>query len=90
MTTTEILDEIKKLSVPERKEIKDLLDAEIINDNSPVDDENEPLNIRLQKKLFAAGLLREIKTSPRGRIGDFEAIKIEGEPVSEQIIRERR
>ena len=47
---------------------------------------------QLQRRLFAAGLLSEIKppiTDPapwKGR----EAVPIEGEPLSETVIRERR
>jgi putative addiction module CopG family antidote len=46
----------------------------------------------LQRRLFEAGLLSKIKPSVRVNTGteQFTPIKIEGEPLSETIIRERR
>ncbi len=75
MTPQEIIKEIYKLPPTERKEILDSLESE---------------DLRVQKSLFEAGLLREIKPPRQRRIGDFPAVKIEGEPISETIIRERR
>ena len=82
MTSTEILNEINKLPDSERQKVIDSLK------NSET--EEESIDLRLQKALYEDGLLREIKPRRQRRIGDFPAIKIEGEPVSEMIIRERR
>ena len=82
MTSTEILNEINKLPDSERQKVIDSLK------NSET--EEESIDLRLQKMLYEDGLLREIKPRRQRRIGDFPAIKIEGEPVSEMIIRERR
>ena len=82
MTSTEILNEINKLPDSERQKVIDSLK------NSET--EEESIDLRLQKMLYEDGLLREIKPHRQRRIGDFPAIKIEGEPVSEMIIRERR
>lgn len=83
MTPQEILKEINNLPPTEQKEVFDSL-----RENSIGMAESEDL--RVQKSLFEAGLLREIKPPRQNRIGDFPAIKVEGEPVSETIIRERR
>jgi hypothetical protein len=80
MTSTEILNEIRKL--PENEQQKII--------NSLTDEVEDSIDIRLQQSLYEDGLLREIKPPRRNRIGDFPAIKIEGEPLSETIIRERR
>ena len=52
--------------------------------------EAETEDLRIQKALFDAGLLREIRTNRSGKVADFKPIEIEGEPLSETIIRERR
>lgn len=83
MTPQEIIKEIYKLPPTAKKEVLDLLIE------NPNEDENSE-DLRLQKLLFDEGLLREIKPPRQRRIGDFSAIKIEGEPISETIIRERR
>lgn len=82
MTPQEILTEIYKLPPVERKEIL----------NSLTEDCDEPENddLRLQKALFDAGLLHEIKPPRKSGMGDFKAIKIKGKPLSETIIEERR
>lgn len=82
MTPQEIIKEIHKLPPTERKEILDTLSQELT--------ENEAEDLRVQTALFEAGLLREIKSPRRRKIGDFKPIEIEGEPLSETIIRERR
>ncbi len=83
MTPQEIINEIYKLPPPEQKELFDSL-------TKKSDDLTESEDFQIQKTLFEAGLLREIKPPRQRRIGDFPAIKIEGEPLSETIIRERR
>ena len=82
MTPQEILNEIHKLPPVERKEVFDTLAEEIT--------EVETEDLLIQKALFDAGLLREIRTSRSGRVAEFKPIEIEGEPISETIIRERR
>ena len=83
MTPQEILSEIYKLPPPKQKEVFDSLAKK---PNETIESED----LQIQKSLLKAGLLREIKPPRQRRIGDFPAIKIEGEPISETIIRERR
>jgi hypothetical protein len=80
MTPTEILNEINKLPTAERQQIVDSL----------TEKEEESIDLRLQKSLYEDGLLREIRTTKSNKVADFKPIKIEGEPLSETIIRERR
>lgn len=82
MTPQEIIKEIQKLPTAGRKEVLDSL----------AEDLNETVNedLRLQKALFEAGLLREIRPARSNKVADFNPIEIEGEPISETIIRERR
>ena len=81
MTPQEIINEIRKLPPVEREEILDSLSEE--------SNEGETEDLRIQKALFDAGLLREIKSPRRRGMGDFKAIKIEGKPLSETIIEDR-
>jgi Arc/MetJ-type ribon-helix-helix transcriptional regulator len=60
---------------------------------TPMDDERKELSRdELQRRLFEAGLLSEIKP-PITDLTPYEnrqAISIQGEPISETVIRERR
>ena len=82
MTPQEIIKEIYKLPLSEQNEVVETLTK------NPKIEESEDL--RIQKLLFEAGLLEEIKPRRQSRIGDFPAIEINGESISETIIRERR
>jgi len=83
MTTTEILNEIYRLPLSERTNIKKKLleKTEMMNEVSKQD---------LWRKLFEAGLITHIPSGISDEEDDFEPIEIEGEPISETIIRERR
>lgn len=80
MTTTEILNEIKKLPSSEQANIKKYL----------LDKGDENLDDNLWKKLFNEGLITHIPSEITDEDDDFEPIEIEGEPISETIIKERR
>lgn len=80
MTTTEILKEIKNLPLTERQKIKENL----------LDKTNNDLDDNVWKKLFDEGLITHIPSEITDEEDDFEPIEIEGEPISETIIRERR
>jgi hypothetical protein len=82
MTPQELLNEFYKMPPVEQKEVLDALPESL--------SEAEAEDLRVQTALFEAGLLREIKSPRRRRMGDFEAIKIEGKPLSETIIEDRR
>ncbi len=82
MIPQEFLNEFYKMPPVERKEVLDSLSEDL--------SEAETEDLRLQKALFDAGLLREIKSPRRRRLGDFKAINIKGKPISETIIENRR
>jgi hypothetical protein len=50
----------------------------------------ERQDMELQQKLLAQGLLREIKPLANRRLAPFNPIQVEGEPISQMILRERR
>jgi len=84
MTTTEILNEIRKLPTTEQTNIK----RSLLEDTEATGETSER---NLWRKLFEEGLITHI---PNGNANeendDFEPIEIQGEPISETIIRERR
>ena len=87
MTTTEILNEIYKLPLTKRNEIKIRLleDTKTETQSYPPISEEEFL-----QKLLADGFISEIPEGMTDEEDDFEPVEFEGEPVSETIIRERR
>ena len=79
----QVLRDIEELTDEERQQVHEALDRLLYPPLEPTP---------LQRKLLEAGLIDQIG-DPRKRaahIRSFEPIKLEGEPVSEQIIRERR
>ena len=82
MTPQKIINEIFKLPLPEKKEVLDLLSEEF---SKAEQDERQ-----LQENLLAKGLVHSVRPPRRKKIGDFAAILIEGKPISETIIEERR
>ncbi|MBA3632908.1 MAG: hypothetical protein H0W58_08900 [Acidobacteria bacterium] len=87
MTPQEILNEIYKLPLPEQKQIADsvLKNRAENNYSKPKMTEEEFLQY-----LLAKGVISEIPEGITDEEDDFEPLEIEGEPLSETIIRERR
>ena len=83
MNTQEIISEIQKLPFAERKKILSSLQDESVETMS----EEE-----VQKILFTEGVIGNLPdlSAYTDDDDDFEPIEIEGEPVSETIIKERR
>ncbi len=87
MTTTEILNEIYRLPISQRKEIKEKL-AKDLKDDAPETPQISEEDFLQQ--LLAEGIISHIPEGITDEEDDFEPIEIEGEPISETIIRERR
>ena len=88
MNVADVLDEIKKLSASEKQQVIDAL-LEPETDRPKSDDEKRA---ELHRRLQAKGMLTRLPTR-RGRpveLRDFQPITVEGKPVSETIIEERR
>lgn len=87
MTPQEIIKEIYKLPLPQQEEI-----AETVLKNRGMDEKPKPQITEEQfvQHLFEKGLITHIPEGMTDEDDDFEPIEIEGEPLSEQIIRERR
>lgn len=86
MTPTEILNEISKLPVPERRNIFERLDDDLRRENAVSPEE---LGEReFERTLLAEGVIRAI---PSGWNDDdyFEPVEISGKPLSETIVEDR-
>ena len=87
MTPQEILNEIYRLPLPEQEQI-----AESVLKNRVEDDSSKPkvTEEEFLQYLLAKGVISEIPEGITDEEDNFEPIEIEGEPLSETIIRERR
>lgn len=81
MTPQEIIKEIYKLPPLEQTEIK----KSLLENDKPQMTEEE-----FAEYLLAKGVIRKIPKGITEEEDDFEPIEVEGEPLSETIIRERR
>ncbi len=84
MTATEILNEIYRLPLAEQKKIKQNLFEKTENETV------ESPGRELWRKLYDEGVITHIPSGVSDEDDDFEPVEIEGEPISETIIRERR
>ena len=85
MSATEILNEIYRLPLSERKKVKQTLleESDTGNQKAPKVTQNE-----FDRMLFNDGLLVNFPNEADDE--DFEPIEIVGKPISETIIEERR
>ncbi len=89
MTPQEIIKEIHKLPLPEQAEIKRNL-LENLNINGSVEQKPQVTEEDFLQYLLAKGVISEIPEGITDEEDDFDPVEIEGEPLSETIIRERR
>lgn len=88
MTTLEkILETVKSLTPEEKAKVREVLD-DVFPPEKPTISREE-----YEKYLLAKGVISHIPTRTGKRpkeLKDFKPIEVEGEPISETIIRERR
>ncbi len=85
MNTIEILGEIKKLPVVEKRNLFKKLRDELHNDSYSIEEVREQ---EFEQMLLAEGIIKQIP--PRWNDDDdFEPVKITGKPLSETIIEDR-
>ena len=94
MTPTEVLKEIQKLSLNEALEVANRLNDYLRNNGRTklADENSELLEDEFERYLLAKGTASHIATRDEDddEFDAFEMIEVEGEPLSEVIIRERR
>jgi hypothetical protein len=94
MTPTEVLSEIQKLPLSDARQVaKQLTDyLREQEQRSEADEEMERREDEFERYLLAKGVVSHIATRDETdeEFDAFEMIEVEGEPLSETIIRERR
>lgn len=89
MTHEQVIQMIEQLSDDEQKKVADWLEKRKPVTAEQVSDESE-LEQKFLARLLEKGLISEIPPRWDDDDDDFEPIEVEGEPLSEMIIRERR
>jgi hypothetical protein len=82
-----VIAEIKSLAPEEQIKVRELLDSILPPKKNP------PTREEYEQYLLAKGVISHIPTRTGKRseeLKDFKPIEVEGEPLSEMIIRERR
>ena len=90
MSTQELLAEIKKLSLEERRQLLEALSRSLDEEVKAAAPDEERLEVELLQKMLAEGLISHIPEGISDEDDDFEPIEVMGKPVSETIIEERR
>ena len=94
MTPTEVLSEIQKLPLNDVRRVADQLTDYLREQEQtqPSDEESERLEDEFERYLLAKGVASHVATRDETdeEFDAFEMIEVEGEPLSETIIRERR
>ena len=83
-----VIQTIQQLSASEQNKVLQWLE-----ENKPSADKKlseAEIESEVDRKLLARGIIKEIPVGLTDEEDDFEPIEIEGEPLSETIIRERR
>ena len=94
MTPTEVLSEIQKLPLSEARQVANQLTNYLRQkeQGTETDEETERREDEFERYLLAKGVASHIATRDETdeEFDAFEMIDVEGEPLSETIIRERR
>ena len=94
MTPTEVLSEIQKLPLRDARQVANQLTNYLREKElrSEIDEEMERREDEFERYLLAKGVASHIATRDETdeEFDAFEMIEVEGEPLSETIIRERR
>ncbi len=91
---TDLLDALKSLTPEQLEQLRREVDASLVPASAEASllTDEQRRDQELQRRLFESGLLNEIKSSSRIATASerFGPVSIEGEPLSETVIRERR
>jgi hypothetical protein len=85
-TLNKILEEVQALTPAEQEQVREALDRLLASQRSPT------LAAVLERRLFEAGLLSEVKSSSLdlAPYRDRHPVEVKGKPLSEVITEERR
>lgn len=84
----QLLSQVRSLTVDEQRRLRQILDQEVADAPTPA----QPTEDDFKRRLLDLGLLKEVKPPVRdlGPYQHREPFKIQGKPLSETIIEERR
>jgi hypothetical protein len=94
MTPTEVINEIRRLPLSDVRQVANQL-ASYLREQEQAEFTDQELEARedeFERKLLAEGFISHIpaRSETDEEFDAFEPIELEGEPLSEMIIRERR
>lgn len=94
MNATDLLSEIRKLTLAKTREVAERL-AKYLREHESValsEEKTEDREDEFERQLLAKGVISHIPTRDETdeEFDEFEPIEVSGEPLSETIIRERR
>ena len=94
MTATDVLSEIRKLSLDEARELAEHLERYLREQERTVlpAEDVEAREDEFERQLLAQGVINHIPSRDETdeEFDEFKPIEVAGEPLSETIIRERR
>ena len=94
MTPTEVLNEIQKMPPAEQRQVAEQLTNQLRGqENGELGEEElERREREFEQKMFEEGFFANVATRDETdeEFDEFELLEIEGEPLSETIVRERR
>jgi len=94
MSATEVLSEIRKLSLEEAREVAEGLEKYLREQERTVlaTEDTEAREDEFERQLLVKGLITQIpiRDETDEEFDKFDLIEVAGEPLSETIIRERR
>ncbi|MDQ3652770.1 MAG: hypothetical protein M3458_21350 [Acidobacteriota bacterium] len=85
MTPQEIVNQVRKLSLSQQREVLQTL----AHDLNEMPQTAERVPVELLREMLADGFISNLPSAVDDE-DDFEPIEIEGEPLSETVIKERR
>ncbi len=83
MALDKLVEEVKALTPDEQRELRSLLDTWLAIPPTDVE-------AAVERKLREIGMLRIKRLADHALADDFQPVKIEGKPLSETILEERR
>ena len=88
MTPTEVLREIRKMPLSDRRRVRDEIDNDL---SAPESNGNTSKDLRLLESMKENGIISHVPNRLKGKIArnEFKRVNVIGKPVSQTIIEDR-
>ncbi len=83
-----VIEEVKTLTIEEQRNVKELINS-LLEARGDEAKESSPQDL-LQRRMLERGAISEIPRRDASQYEDFEPVEVQGKPLSEIIIEERR